>query len=77
MSSDRAQIGIVHFPCQWLQQGEFRAASERAQGGLQLSLDGRRLDVTSSLYSTWDNQLYPGLRSWLPRVNRSPEGGMP
>ena len=27
---------------------------------LQLSLDGRRLYVTNSLYSTWDNQFYPG-----------------
>jgi selenium-binding protein 1 len=26
---------------------------------LQLSLDGRRLYVTSSLYSRWDNQFYP------------------
>jgi selenium-binding protein 1 len=26
---------------------------------LQLSLDGRRLYVTSSLYSPWDNQFYP------------------
>lgn len=32
------------------------------QGGpqmLQLSLDGKRLYVTNSLYSTWDNQFYP------------------
>ena len=29
---------------------------------LQLSFDGRRLYVTNSLYSTWDNQFYPGLR---------------
>ena len=29
---------------------------------LQLSLDGRRLYVTNSLYSTWDNQFYPGLQ---------------
>jgi selenium-binding protein 1 len=43
---------------------------------LQLSLDGRRLYVTNSLYSTWDNQFYPGLRSWLMRVNCSPDGGM-
>jgi selenium-binding protein 1 len=43
---------------------------------IQLSLDGRRLYVTNSLYSTWDNQFYPGLRSWLLRVNCSPEGGM-
>ena len=28
---------------------------------LQLSLDGKRLYFTSSLYSTWDNQFYPGL----------------
>ncbi len=43
---------------------------------LQLSLDGRRLYVTNSLYSTWDNQFYPGLRSWLLKVNCHPEGGM-
>jgi selenium-binding protein 1 len=43
---------------------------------IQLSLDGRRLYVTNSLYSTWDNQFYPGLRSWLLRVNCSPDGAM-
>jgi methanethiol oxidase len=43
---------------------------------LQLSLDGRRLYVTNSLYSTWDDQFYPGLRSWLLRVDCAPEGGM-
>jgi selenium-binding protein 1 len=43
---------------------------------LQLSLDGRRLYVTNSLYSTWDNQFYPELRSWLMRVNCAPGGGM-
>jgi selenium-binding protein 1 len=43
---------------------------------LQLSLDGRRLYVTNSLYSTWDNQFYPELRSWLLRVNCGPDGGM-
>jgi selenium-binding protein 1 len=43
---------------------------------LQLSLDGRRLYVTNSLYSTWDNQFYPELRSWLLRVNCLPGGGM-
>jgi selenium-binding protein 1 len=43
---------------------------------LQLSLDGRRLYVTNSLYSTWDDQFYPGLRSWLLRVNCLPGGGM-
>jgi selenium-binding protein 1 len=43
---------------------------------LQISLDGRRLYVTNSLYSTWDNQFYPGLESWLLRVNCDPNGGM-
>ena len=43
---------------------------------LQLSLDGRRLYVTNSLYSTWDDQFYPHLRSWMMRVNCDPGGGM-
>ena len=54
-------------------------AGRELNGGpqmLQLSLDGRRLYVTNSLYSTWDNQFYPGLRSWLLRVNCHPDGGM-
>eukprot|EP00163_Fabomonas_tropica_P017455 TRINITY_DN30_c0_g1_i1.p1 TRINITY_DN30_c0_g1~~TRINITY_DN30_c0_g1_i1.p1 ORF type:complete len:2576 (+),score=281.31 TRINITY_DN30_c0_g1_i1:473-8200(+) len=29
---------------------------------LQLSLDGKRMYVTTSLYSTWDNQFYPGMK---------------
>jgi selenium-binding protein 1 len=54
-------------------------AGRELSGGpqmIQLSFDGRRLYVTNSLYSTWDNQFYPGLRSWLLRVNCNPEGGM-
>jgi methanethiol oxidase len=43
---------------------------------IQLSMDGRRLYVTNSLYSTWDNQFYPGLRSWLMRIDCAPDGGM-
>ena len=43
---------------------------------LQLSVDGRRLYVSNSLYSTWDNQFYPGLRSWLLRVSCAPDGGL-
>jgi len=43
---------------------------------IQLSFDGRRLYVTNSLYSTWDNQFYPELRSWLMRINCDPNGGM-
>ena len=36
----------------------------RVEGGpqmLQLSLDGKRLYVTTSLFSSWDNQFYPKL----------------
>jgi methanethiol oxidase len=54
-------------------------AGRELSGGpqmIQLSLDGRRLYVTNSLYSSWDNQFYPGLRSWLMRVDCSAEGGM-
>jgi methanethiol oxidase len=43
---------------------------------LQLSYDGRRLYVTNSLYSTWDNQFYPEMRSWLLRIDCDPNGGM-
>jgi selenium-binding protein 1 len=43
---------------------------------LQLSLDGRRLYVTNSLYSSWDDQFYPDLKSWLLRVDCDPNGGM-
>jgi selenium-binding protein 1 len=54
-------------------------AGRAVNGGpqmLQLSLDGQRLYVTNSLYSTWDNQFYPGLESWLLRVDCHPDGGM-
>ena len=54
-------------------------AGRELNGGpqmLQLSFDGRRLYVTNSLFSTWDNQFYPGMCSWLLRVNCGPDGGM-
>jgi selenium-binding protein 1 len=54
-------------------------AGRELNGGpqmIQLSLDGRRLYVTNSLYSTWDNQFYPGLRSWLLKVDISENGEM-
>jgi selenium-binding protein 1 len=43
---------------------------------LQLSMDGRRLYVTNSLYSTWDNQFYPGMKSWMLKLDCNPAGGM-
>jgi selenium-binding protein 1 len=54
-------------------------AGRELNGGpqmLQLSLDGKRLYVTNSLYSTWDNQFYPGLRSWLLKVDIGDDGSM-
>jgi selenium-binding protein 1 len=47
---------------------------------LQLSLDGKRLYVTNSLFSTWDNVFYPELGrqgSWLLQIDCDTEkGGM-
>ena len=43
---------------------------------LPLYYDGRRLYVTNSRSSTWDNQFYPELRSWLLRIDCDPDGGM-
>lgn len=43
---------------------------------LQLSMDGRRLYVTNSLYSTWDNQFYPKMKSWMLKIDCNPNGGM-
>ncbi|REJ89277.1 MAG: selenium-binding protein [Planctomycetota bacterium] len=50
-------------------------AGETLGGGpqmLQLSLDGKRLYVTNSLYSPWDNQFYPDMAergSWLLQLD--------
>ena len=54
-------------------------AGRELNGGpqmLQLSLDGRRLYVTNSLLSTWDNQFYPELRSWLLKIDIGEDGSM-
>jgi selenium-binding protein 1 len=45
---------------------------------LQLSLDGKRLYVTNSLFSTWDNQFYPDLAkngSYLLQIDCDMENG--
>ena len=59
--------------------GKPNDAGRELNGGpqmLQLSLDGKRLYVTNSLYSTWDNQFYPELRSWLLKVDIGEDGSM-
>ncbi len=47
---------------------------------LQLSLDGKRLYVTNSLYSSWDNQFYPDMAktgSYLLQIDcDTGKGGM-
>ena len=43
---------------------------------LQLSMDGRRLYASNSLFSTWDNQFYADLRSWIVQVDIAQDGSM-
>jgi selenium-binding protein 1 len=46
---------------------------------LNLSLDGKRLYMTNSLYSSWDNQFYPDLGkqgSYLMQFDCAPDGGL-
>lgn len=61
----------------------FNFRGKKMGGGpqmLQLSLDGKRLYVTNSLYSPWDDQFYPDMKqagSWLLQVDIDTEkGGM-
>lgn len=56
-------------------------AGRKLEGGpqmLQLSLDGRRLYVTNSLYSSWDNQFYPKIAdegSYMLQIDCDTENG--
>ncbi|HID05037.1 MAG TPA: selenium-binding protein, partial [Aigarchaeota archaeon] len=44
---------------------------------IEISRDGKRVYVSNSLYSSWDNQFYPeGIKGWLVKLNASPEGGL-
>jgi methanethiol oxidase len=44
---------------------------------VEVSRDGRRVYVSNSLYGAWDDQFYPeGLRSWVAKLDASPEGGL-
>jgi selenium-binding protein 1 len=50
----------------------------KLEGGpqmLQLSMDGKRLYVTNSLFSTWDDQFYgKGMKSWLVKLDAGDDG---
>jgi selenium-binding protein 1 len=44
---------------------------------VEISRDGRRVYLTNSLYSTWDDQIYPdGVRGWMAKVDVGENGGM-
>jgi len=62
--------------------GRGQAVNGRALGGgpqmLQLSLDGKRLYVTNSLYSSWDDQFYPQIAkegSYLLQIDCDTQNG--
>lgn len=42
---------------------------------LQLSLDGKRLYVTTSLFSAWDQQFYPDLCKYVLVQHKFDENG--
>jgi selenium-binding protein 1 len=44
---------------------------------VEISRDGKRVYFTNSLYSPWDDQIYPdGLKSWMVKLDADPKGGM-
>ena len=43
----------------------------------EISRDGKRVYFTNSLYSPWDEQIYPdGLRSWMVKLDVDSKGAM-
>ncbi len=63
-----------------LGKGRELKGKKRAGGPqmLQLSLDGKRLYLTNSLMSVWDNQFYPGIAkegSWMVQIDCDTEKG--
>ena len=44
---------------------------------VEVSRDGRRVYLTNSLYSPWDEQFYPdGIRGWMIKLDARPDGGI-
>jgi len=44
---------------------------------VEVSRDGERIYLTSSLYASWDEQFYPdGVSGWLTKVDAQPGGGI-
>jgi selenium-binding protein 1 len=72
----KVNLGGIIRPSRKLQGKELSGGPQM----IQLSLDGKRLYVTNSLYSTWDNVFYPQMAkhgSWLVQIDCNTEqGGM-
>ena len=43
---------------------------------VEISRDGRRVYLTNSLYSSWDDVFYPGMDGWMTKLNADPNGGV-
>jgi selenium-binding protein 1 len=44
---------------------------------VEISRDGRRVYVSNSLYSSWDQQFYPeGFDGWIAKLDVGPDGGL-
>jgi methanethiol oxidase len=44
---------------------------------VEISRDGRRVYLTNSLYSPWDEQFYPdGVKGWMAKLDIGADGGM-
>ncbi len=74
--ASKVDLGGVTRPVTKLRHKEIHGGPQM----IQLSLDGKRLFVTNSLYSTWDNAFYPQIGkqgSWLVQVDcDTAKGGM-
>jgi selenium-binding protein 1 len=44
---------------------------------VEVSRDGKRVYFTNSLYTSWDDQFYPGnMGGWMVKVEVNPQGGI-
>ena len=43
---------------------------------VEISRDGRRIYVTNSLYSSWDDTFYDNITGWMAKIDADPEGGI-
>jgi 56kDa selenium binding protein (SBP56) len=44
---------------------------------VEISRDGKRVFFTNSLYTAWDEQIYPdGIRTWFVKADAGPDGSL-